>query len=137
MGFGNGGFLTTVYKLQFENAAPQSPTRLELKLDDIEEFDSVKKELESRKKQREEVDVVGVATSGENGRGNGSDVTAQGGAVLTRGLAGPVARFSAAVLLRERGLPMTLPAAGLSSMMMCSSAGGLLQHWDRSMIIFG
>ncbi|XP_043913969.1 anaphase-promoting complex subunit CDC26 [Protopterus annectens] len=37
----------------------RKPTRLELKLDDIEEFESVKKELESRKKQRDEVDVVG------------------------------------------------------------------------------
>ncbi|KAK3508893.1 hypothetical protein QTP70_013111 [Hemibagrus guttatus] len=36
----------------------RKPTRLELKLDDIEEFESVKKELESRKKQRDEVDVV-------------------------------------------------------------------------------
>ncbi|MBN3299360.1 anaphase-promoting complex subunit CDC26 [Amia ocellicauda] len=45
----------------------RKPTRIELKLDDIEEFDSVKKELESRKKQREEVDVVGVASSVEVG----------------------------------------------------------------------
>ncbi|XP_042560408.1 anaphase-promoting complex subunit CDC26 [Clupea harengus] len=45
----------------------RKPTRLELKLDDTEEFESVKKELESRKKQREEVDVVGVATSSEMG----------------------------------------------------------------------
>ncbi|TSL28224.1 Anaphase-promoting complex subunit CDC26 [Bagarius yarrelli] len=36
----------------------RKPTRLELKLDDIEEFESVKKELESRKKQRDDVDVV-------------------------------------------------------------------------------
>ncbi|KAG5834737.1 anaphase-promoting complex subunit CDC26 [Anguilla rostrata] len=49
----------------------RKPTRLELKLDDIEEFDSVKKELESRKKQRDEVDVVGVATSGEMGGATG------------------------------------------------------------------
>eukprot|EP00063_Salmo_salar_P018176 XP_013993011.1 PREDICTED: anaphase-promoting complex subunit CDC26-like [Salmo salar] len=40
----------------------RKPTRLELKLDDTEEFESVKKELEIRKKQRDEVDVVGVAT---------------------------------------------------------------------------
>ncbi|XP_062410429.1 anaphase-promoting complex subunit CDC26 [Sardina pilchardus] len=45
----------------------RKPTRLELKLDDTEEFESVKKELESRKKQREEADVVGVATSSEIG----------------------------------------------------------------------
>uniref|UniRef100_A0A4W5KSK8 Anaphase-promoting complex subunit CDC26 n=1 Tax=Hucho hucho TaxID=62062 RepID=A0A4W5KSK8_9TELE len=40
----------------------RKPTRLELKLDDTEEFECVKKELEIRKKQRDEVDVVGVAT---------------------------------------------------------------------------
>ncbi|KAG9281830.1 anaphase-promoting complex subunit CDC26 [Astyanax mexicanus] len=43
----------------------RKPTRLELKLDDTEEFEGVKKELESRKKQRDEVDVVGVPTSSE------------------------------------------------------------------------
>ncbi|TRY81405.1 hypothetical protein DNTS_032839 [Danionella cerebrum] len=43
----------------------RKPTRLELKLDDAEEFESVRKELESRKKQRDEGDVVGVATSSE------------------------------------------------------------------------
>ncbi|XP_005994523.1 anaphase-promoting complex subunit CDC26 [Latimeria chalumnae] len=39
----------------------RKPTRVELKLDDIEEFESIKKDLESRKKQREEVDVVGAS----------------------------------------------------------------------------
>ncbi|CAB1318694.1 unnamed protein product [Coregonus sp. 'balchen'] len=43
----------------------RKPTRLEFKLDDTEEFECVKKELESRKKQRDEVDVVGVATSSD------------------------------------------------------------------------
>ncbi|EMP28374.1 anaphase-promoting complex subunit CDC26 [Chelonia mydas] len=42
----------------------RKPTRLELKLDDIEEFESIRKDLESRKKQREDVDVVG-ASDGE------------------------------------------------------------------------
>ncbi|XDV19952.1 hypothetical protein PO909_025348 [Leuciscus waleckii] len=53
----------------------RKPTRLELKLDDTEEFESVKKELESRKKQRDEVDVVGVATSSEmsGASGGGTD----------------------------------------------------------------
>ncbi|NWU63764.1 CDC26 protein, partial [Pterocles burchelli] len=32
----------------------RKPTRLELKLDDIEEFESIRKDLESRRKQREE-----------------------------------------------------------------------------------
>ncbi|XP_042642750.1 anaphase-promoting complex subunit CDC26 [Tyto alba] len=39
----------------------RKPTRLELKLDDIEEFESVRKDLESRKKQREEA----AAAAGE------------------------------------------------------------------------
>ncbi|NXM56825.1 CDC26 protein, partial [Illadopsis cleaveri] len=36
----------------------RKPTRLELKLDDIEEFESVRKELESRRKQRDEGEVA-------------------------------------------------------------------------------
>ncbi|KAM9218146.1 anaphase-promoting complex subunit CDC26 [Leptosomus discolor] len=36
----------------------RKPTRLELKLDDIEEFESVRKDLESRKKQREDAEVA-------------------------------------------------------------------------------
>ncbi|NXN14645.1 CDC26 protein, partial [Indicator maculatus] len=38
----------------------RKPTRLELKLDDIEEFESIRKDLESRKKQREEVEAAAV-----------------------------------------------------------------------------
>ncbi|KAK1192077.1 CDC26 protein, partial [Pygoscelis papua] len=36
----------------------RKPTRLELKLDDIEEFESIRKDLESRKKQREDAEVA-------------------------------------------------------------------------------
>ncbi|NXU50489.1 CDC26 protein, partial [Turnix velox] len=36
----------------------RKPTRLELKLDDIEEFESIRKDLESRKKQREEAEAT-------------------------------------------------------------------------------
>ncbi|KAM9271139.1 anaphase-promoting complex subunit CDC26 [Morus bassanus] len=36
----------------------RKPTRLELKLDDIEEFESIRKDLESRKKQREEAEAA-------------------------------------------------------------------------------
>ncbi|NXJ14839.1 CDC26 protein, partial [Odontophorus gujanensis] len=43
----------------------RKPTRLELKLDDIEEFEGVRKDLESRKKQREEAEV----TTGEEAAG--------------------------------------------------------------------
>ncbi|KAJ8260619.1 hypothetical protein COCON_G00163420 [Conger conger] len=82
-GLWHGGFLTTVYKPWWSEDRAcvllqcgvrmlrRKPTRLELNLDDTEEFDSVKKELESRKKQRDEVDVVGVATSGEMGGATG------------------------------------------------------------------
>nr|XP_046230122.1 anaphase-promoting complex subunit CDC26 [Scatophagus argus]XP_046230123.1 anaphase-promoting complex subunit CDC26 [Scatophagus argus] len=49
----------------------RKPTRLELKIDDTEEFESVKKELEARKRQREEaesgggvsVDIIGGGAS--------------------------------------------------------------------------
>ncbi|XP_003229770.1 anaphase-promoting complex subunit CDC26 [Anolis carolinensis] len=50
----------------------RKPTRLELKLDDIEEFEGARKELESCKKQREEVDVVG-ASDGEGALGLNMD----------------------------------------------------------------
>ncbi|NWR34077.1 CDC26 protein, partial [Tachuris rubrigastra] len=36
----------------------RKPTRLELKLDDIEEFESVRKELEGRRKQRDEAEAA-------------------------------------------------------------------------------
>ncbi|XP_026210543.1 anaphase-promoting complex subunit CDC26 [Anabas testudineus] len=39
----------------------RKPTRLELKIDDTEEFESVKKELEARKRQREEAESGGRA----------------------------------------------------------------------------
>ncbi|NXC17523.1 CDC26 protein, partial [Corythaeola cristata] len=42
----------------------RKPTRLELKLDDIEEFESIRKELESRKKQRERAEAA-LAAAGE------------------------------------------------------------------------
>ncbi|XP_047685712.1 anaphase-promoting complex subunit CDC26 [Prionailurus viverrinus] len=50
----------------------RKPTRLELKLDDIEEFESIRKDLENRKKQKEEVDVVGIS-DGEGAIGLSSD----------------------------------------------------------------
>ncbi|XP_039095261.1 anaphase-promoting complex subunit CDC26 isoform X1 [Hyaena hyaena] len=50
----------------------RKPTRLELKLDDIEEFESIRKDLENRKKQKEEVDVVGI-NDGEGAIGLSSD----------------------------------------------------------------
>ncbi|XP_061656691.1 anaphase-promoting complex subunit CDC26 [Syngnathoides biaculeatus] len=37
----------------------RKPTRLELKIDDTEEFESIKKELEARKRQREEAESAG------------------------------------------------------------------------------
>ncbi|KAI5942222.1 Anaphase-promoting complex subunit CDC26 [Manis javanica] len=50
----------------------RKPTRLELKLDDIEEFESIRKDLETRKKQKEDVDVVG-GSDGEGAIGLSSD----------------------------------------------------------------
>ncbi|XP_005295645.1 anaphase-promoting complex subunit CDC26 [Trachemys scripta elegans] len=50
----------------------RKPTRLELKLDDIEEFESIRKDLESCKKQREDVDEVG-AGDGEGAIGLSND----------------------------------------------------------------
>ncbi|CAL8280249.1 unnamed protein product [Merluccius merluccius] len=46
----------------------RKPTRLELKMDDTEEFESIKKELENRKRQREEASCPssgGGASDGE------------------------------------------------------------------------
>ncbi|KAM3600379.1 uncharacterized protein V6R79_022543 [Siganus canaliculatus] len=37
----------------------RKPTRLELKIDDTEEFESIKKELEAKKRQREEAESGG------------------------------------------------------------------------------
>ncbi|XP_051906931.1 anaphase-promoting complex subunit CDC26 [Hippocampus zosterae] len=37
----------------------RKPTRLELKIDDTDEFESIKKELEARKRQREQVESGG------------------------------------------------------------------------------
>ncbi|KAM8995961.1 anaphase-promoting complex subunit CDC26 [Guaruba guarouba] len=39
----------------------RKPTRLELKLDDIEEFESIRKDLEGRRKQREDAEAAGAA----------------------------------------------------------------------------
>ncbi|KAM6184243.1 anaphase-promoting complex subunit CDC26 [Erethizon dorsatum] len=50
----------------------RKPTRLELKLDDIEEFENIRKDLETRKKQKEDVDIVG-GNDGEGAIGLGSD----------------------------------------------------------------
>ncbi|KAG8518824.1 Anaphase-promoting complex subunit CDC26 [Galemys pyrenaicus] len=50
----------------------RKPTRLELKLDDIEEFESIRKDLETRKKQKEDVEVVG-GSDGEGAMGLGND----------------------------------------------------------------
>ncbi|XP_075993461.1 anaphase-promoting complex subunit CDC26 [Genypterus blacodes] len=42
----------------------RKPTRLELKIDDADEFESIKKELEARKRQREEAEsTVGGAST--------------------------------------------------------------------------
>ncbi|XP_037707064.1 anaphase-promoting complex subunit CDC26 [Choloepus didactylus] len=48
----------------------RKPTRLELKLDDLEEFESIRKDLETRKKQKEDVEVVGSSDEGAIGLGS-------------------------------------------------------------------
>ncbi|XP_021056563.1 anaphase-promoting complex subunit CDC26 [Mus pahari] len=50
----------------------RKPTRLELKLDDIEEFESIRKDLEARKKQKEDVEGVGTS-DGEGVAGLSND----------------------------------------------------------------
>nr|XP_057912081.1 anaphase-promoting complex subunit CDC26 [Doryrhamphus excisus] len=51
----------------------RKPTRLELKMDDTDEFESIKKELEARKRQREEAEsgggVGGASVMGVDGCG--------------------------------------------------------------------
>ncbi|NXX82037.1 CDC26 protein, partial [Urocolius indicus] len=49
----------------------RKPTRLELKLDDIEEFESIRKELESRKKQREDAEAAAGADEAAAAAGGG------------------------------------------------------------------
>ncbi|XP_041512583.1 anaphase-promoting complex subunit CDC26-like [Microtus oregoni] len=48
------------------------PTRLELKLNDIDECESVRKDLETRKKQKEDVEGGGTS-DGEGATGLSSD----------------------------------------------------------------
>ncbi|XP_041667495.1 anaphase-promoting complex subunit CDC26 [Cheilinus undulatus] len=69
----------------------RKPTRLELKIDDTEEFESVKKELEARKRQREEAEsgggvggasVIGVDLIGGGASASGSSSTAASRAEL-------------------------------------------------------
>ncbi|NWU89660.1 CDC26 protein, partial [Upupa epops] len=51
----------------------RKPTRLELKLDDIEEFESIRKDLESRKKQRDEAEAVAAGEEEASTIALGSD----------------------------------------------------------------
>lgn len=41
----------------------RKPTRIELKIDDCEEFETIKKELEARKRQRDEAESAGPVIS--------------------------------------------------------------------------
>ncbi|XP_056146910.1 anaphase-promoting complex subunit CDC26 [Lampris incognitus] len=84
----------------------RKPTRLELKMDDIEEFESIKKELENRKRQCEEDESVAVG-AGEGPVGTAAGVA--GPSVIADGR-------SQAELVQERigykphPKPATLPA---------------------------
>ncbi|CAG5986476.1 anaphase-promoting complex subunit CDC26 isoform 1-T2 [Menidia menidia] len=60
----------------------RKPTRLELKIDDTEEFESVKKELEARKRQREEAESGGGGASavGADAAGGGASASSSSAA---------------------------------------------------------
>ncbi|XP_061234027.1 anaphase-promoting complex subunit CDC26 [Neopsephotus bourkii] len=51
----------------------RKPTRLELKLDDIEEFESIRKDLEGRRKQREDADAAAAGEEAATAAALGSD----------------------------------------------------------------
>lgn len=53
----------------------RKPTRIELKIDDCEEFESIKKELEARKRQREEGESGDIITAGGGGGASASTAT--------------------------------------------------------------
>ncbi|RVE66275.1 anaphase-promoting complex subunit CDC26 isoform X2 [Oryzias melastigma] len=62
----------------------RKPTRLELKIDDMEEFEGVKKDLEARKRQREEAESgacgsagIGVDLAGGGASASASTVTSR------------------------------------------------------------
>ncbi|KAF6718777.1 Anaphase-promoting complex subunit CDC26 [Oryzias melastigma] len=62
----------------------RKPTRLELKIDDMEEFEGVKKDLEARKHQREEAESgacgsagIGVDLAGGGASASASTVTSR------------------------------------------------------------
>ncbi|KAM4635147.1 anaphase-promoting complex subunit CDC26 [Polymixia lowei] len=57
-----------------EKMLRRKPTRLELKMDDTEEFESVKKELESRKRRREEAESAAASAT----LGGGASATGGG-----------------------------------------------------------
>uniref|UniRef100_A0A8C6S2D1 Anaphase-promoting complex subunit CDC26 n=1 Tax=Neogobius melanostomus TaxID=47308 RepID=A0A8C6S2D1_9GOBI len=84
----------------------RKPTRIELKIDDCEEFESIKKELEARKRQREE------AESGAIG-----DIIAGGGATASASTTTRAELINERIGFKPLPKPNTLP--GLSHR--CSS----------------
>ncbi|KAK2818481.1 hypothetical protein Q5P01_024042 [Channa striata] len=83
----------------------RKPTRLELKIDDTEEFESIKKELEARKRQREEAESGG-------GAGGTSVVTvevAAGGASASSSTATRAELISERIGYKPHPKPSTLP----------------------------
>ncbi|KAG7232723.1 hypothetical protein INR49_008185, partial [Caranx melampygus] len=66
----------------------RKPTRLELKIDDTEEFESVKKELEARKRQREEAEsgggVGGASVISVDIIGGGASASSSSSTAVTR-----------------------------------------------------
>ncbi|KAG7498768.1 anaphase-promoting complex subunit CDC26 [Solea senegalensis] len=71
-----------------EKMLRRKPTRLELKIDDIEEFESIKKELEARKRQREEAEsgggVGGSSVIGVDIIGGGASASASSSTAASR-----------------------------------------------------
>ncbi|KAK5878233.1 hypothetical protein CesoFtcFv8_023660 [Champsocephalus esox] len=81
----------------------RKPTRLELKIDDTEEFESVKKELEARKRQREEA---------ESGVGGASVISVDiigGGASSSSTAAGRAELINERIGYKPHPKPATLP----------------------------
>ncbi|CAL1567329.1 unnamed protein product [Knipowitschia caucasica] len=78
----------------------RKPTRIELKIDDCEEFESIKKELEARKRQREEA---------ESGTADITDIMAGGGASATTSSTSRAELINERIGFKPHPKPNTLP----------------------------
>ncbi|XP_072309508.1 anaphase-promoting complex subunit CDC26 [Eucyclogobius newberryi] len=78
----------------------RKPTRIELKIDDCEEFESIKKELEAHKRQREEV---------ESGASDITDIIAGGGASASTSSSSRAELMNERIGFKPHPKPNTLP----------------------------